>query len=223
MTTATQHQFPLTGRMRSLEVRWILPGQLESSVAEWFARFPAWMESREDSYLADPPLGGLSVKLRAGRALEVKVYQGSPGILEVAGRARGRLECWDKFSFPCDPPGRGGADRPGWRPVRKRIRRFALPSGYGGAGVPGPGEEAGCQLELTEVRVGARDWWTLAFEATGPASLRRTELEATAALVFAQVLPRGVELGTDASQSYAQWLTSGPAPERCLPPLVLRC
>jgi hypothetical protein len=196
--------------MRSLEVRWILPGQLESVVAGWFARFPASVESREDSYLAEPPLGGLSVKLRAGRALEVKVYQGSPGILEVTGRARGRLECWDKWSFPRDPPGRGGAGRPGWRPVHKRIRRFALPSGYSGAGVPGPGEEAGCQMELTEVRVSGQDWWTLAFEATGPASLRRTELEATAALVFAQVLPGGVELGTDDSQSYAQWLTSGP-------------
>ena len=209
MTTATQHQVPQTGRMRSLEVRWILPGQLESVVAEWFARFPAWVESREDSYLGNPPLGGLSVKLRAGRALEVKVYQGSPGILEVAGRARGRLECWDKWSFPCDPPGPGGAGRPGWCPVRKLIRRFALASG---AGVPGPGEEAGCQMELTEVRVSGQDWWTLAFEATGPASLRRTELEATAALAFAHVLPRGVELGTDDSQSYAQWLTSGPVP-----------
>jgi hypothetical protein len=32
----------------------------------------------------------LSVKIRAGRPFEVKAYQGSPGILEVAGRARGR-------------------------------------------------------------------------------------------------------------------------------------
>ena len=212
MTAAIRDQILLTERMRSLEVRWILPGQLEPAMAGWFARFPAWAESREDSYLADPPLGGLAVKLRAGRALEVKAYQGSPGILEVTGRARGRLECWDKWSFPCDPLGSVGADRPGWYPVRKRIRRFALAGGHGGTGVPWPGEEAECQVELTEVGAGGQAWWTLAFEATGPASLRRTELEATAALVFAQVLPRGVELGTDASQSYAQWLTSGPAP-----------
>ena len=152
-------------------------------------------------------MGGLAVKLRAGRALEVKVYQGSPGILEVAGRARGRLECWDKWSFPGDPPGRGGADRPGWRPVHKRIRRFALASGHRGAGTPGPGQQARCHVELTEVRAGGRDWWTLALEATGPASLRRTELEAIATLVFAQALPGYVELGTDQSQSYAQWLT----------------
>jgi hypothetical protein len=36
-------------------------------------------------------------------------------------------------------------------------------------------------------------WWTLGFEATGPADLLRSELQATAALVFAQVLPGDVE------------------------------
>jgi hypothetical protein len=44
------------------------------------------VESREDTYLLDPPLRGLSVKVRGSGALEVKVYRGGPGILEVAGR-----------------------------------------------------------------------------------------------------------------------------------------
>jgi hypothetical protein len=48
--------------------------------------------------------------------------------------------------------------------------------------------------------------WTLGFEATGPASLLRSELEAAAALVFAQALPGGVELGIDDCGSYAHWL-----------------
>jgi hypothetical protein len=106
-------------------------------------------------------LGGLSVNLREGRALEVKVYQGSPGILEVAGRARGRLESWDKWSFPCDPLSRAGADLPGWRPVLKLIRRFSAAGGQSGARVRGAGEEAGCEVELTEVRVRGQAWWTL--------------------------------------------------------------
>jgi len=71
----------------------------ERAVAGWFGRFPARAESREDTYLLDPPLRGLSVKVRAGRALGVKVYHGSPGILAVAGRARGRLQSWQKWSF----------------------------------------------------------------------------------------------------------------------------
>ena len=54
-------------------------------MAGWFGRFPATVESREDTYPLDPQLPGLSVKVRGGGALEVKVYGSSPGILEVAG------------------------------------------------------------------------------------------------------------------------------------------
>ncbi len=61
-------------------------------------------------------------------------------------------------------------------------------------------------MELTEVRTRGQDWWTLGFEATGPASLLRSALEETAALVFAHALPGAVELGPDESRSYAQWL-----------------
>ena len=74
----------------------------------------------------------------------------------------------------------------------------------------GLGEEPGCEVELTEVRTRGQDWWTLGFEATGPASLLRSELEAAAALVFAQALPGGVVLGTDDSRSYAEWLRRWP-------------
>ena len=65
-------------------------------------------------------------------------------------------------------------------------------------------------MELTEVRTRSQDWWTLGFEATGPASLLRSTLEATAALVFAQALPGGAEPGPDESRSYAQWLGQRP-------------
>ncbi len=79
----------------------------------------------------------------------------------------GRLESWDKWSFPFGPLGQGGAGLAGWRPVRKLIRRFGLASGHHGLGVPEPGARAGCEVELTEVRVGREPWWTLGFEATG--------------------------------------------------------
>ena len=98
----------------------------------------------------DPQLRGLSVKVRAGGALEVKVYRGSRGILQVPGRARGRLEAWEKWSFPCRPLRQDSAGPAGWQPVRKR-------------------------------------------------------LQATAALVFAQPLPAGLEPGPDYSRSYAEW------------------
>jgi hypothetical protein len=66
--TAEPLDSPASGGVRSLEVRWIFSGQLTAAVARWFARFPAEVESREDTYLVDPPLPRVSVKVRgAGR------------------------------------------------------------------------------------------------------------------------------------------------------------
>jgi hypothetical protein len=206
--TAVQPESLDTEGVPRLEVRWIFPGQLAAAVAGWFARFPAETKAVEDAYLLDPHLPGLSVKIRGGRALEVKVYRGSPGLLEVPGRASGRLELWQKWSFPCDPPGQDSGEPASWMPVskRRRISWFSLAAGSPRAGVPELGEEPGCAVELTEVRSRGGAWWTLGFEAAGPANVLRSELEAAAALVFAQALPSGVELGTDDSRSYAQWL-----------------
>jgi hypothetical protein len=136
------------------------------------------------------------------------VYQGSPGVLTVAGRARGRMESWQKWSFPCGQLGPVGGMRVGWRPVRKR-RRIGWFSSVGEPAltpVPRPGEDPGCAVELTEVLTRGEAWWTLAFEAAGPADLLHSELEATAASVFAPALPDEVELGVTDSMSYAEWL-----------------
>jgi len=201
--------------VHSLEVRWIFPGQLAAGVARWFGRFPTGTESREDTYLLGPPLPGLSVKVRGGGALEVKVCRGSPGILEVTGRACGYLESWQKWSFPFSPRSQGSGGPGGWVPVRKRrrISRFPLAGGQIAARASGLGQEPGCEVELTEIRTHGQHWWTLGFEATGPAELLRSGLEATAALVFSQPLPGGVEPGPDQSRSYAEWLGQRPGSE----------
>ena len=156
--TAERPQGPAAGGVHSLEVRWIFEGQLEAGVAGWFGRFPAGTESREDTYLLDPQLPGLSVKVRAGGALEVKVYGGSPGILEVAGRARGRLESWQKWSFPVSPVSPDSGGPAGWRPVRKRrrISRFSRASGPVATRALGRGQHPRCEVELTEVRTSQR-------------------------------------------------------------------
>jgi hypothetical protein len=204
----------LLSGVRSLEVRWIFPGQLEATVAGWFGQFAATSESREDIYLLAPELPGLSVKLRGGQALEVKVYRGSAGILEVARRARGRVESWQKWSFPFSPLRHGSGDLGGWRPVRKsrRISRFSLVSGQIVMGGTGPSHQARCGVELTEVRLGSQDWWSLGFEAIGPADLLRGTLKATVAFVFARPMPSGIEPSLDESRSYAEWLSQRLAP-----------
>ena len=199
MTSAVPGGVSVEG-LASLEVRWILPGLLDTAVTGWFpgSQPDPDLESREDVYLLDPGLGGLSVKVRASRALDVKMFLGSPGILDLPGRARGRMQYWRKWSFPFSPLSPESIDPGGWRRVRKQRRVAWFP----GQGAP----QARCAVELTEVRFQHQDWWSLALEATGPAESLRPELEATAALVFTQALPGGVELRIDDSWSYADWL-----------------
>ena len=48
--TAAQPASTVTEGVRSLEVRWIVLGEPGSPVTGWFGRFPAGVESREDSY-----------------------------------------------------------------------------------------------------------------------------------------------------------------------------
>jgi hypothetical protein len=211
----------------SLEVRWILPGQLDMAVAEWFVGPTSAMESREDAYLSNPHLDGLSVKVRAGRALEVKVFRGSPGILDLPGRARGRMQYWQKWSFPFHPLSQNGSAPGGWTRVRKqrRISQFSLTEGRITARARGLTGDARCAVELTEVRTHHQDWWSLGLEATGRAGLLRAGLEATAAFVFTYALPGGAELRMDDSASYAEWLDpqlSSPGDDRRGWPATMR-
>jgi hypothetical protein len=123
------------------------------------------------------------------------------------------MQYWRKWSFPFSPLRPDSGDPGGWRRVRKqrRVIWFA-PSGERverAPAVPGPaGLQARCAVELTELRVEHQDWWSLGLEATGFAGALRHGLEATAALVFSQALPGGVDLRIDDSRSYADWLRS---------------
>jgi hypothetical protein len=199
----------VTGGLSTVEVRWILPGRLPAAIASWFGRFPAWPDSREDAYLVHPALRGLSVKIRAGQLLEVKEYHGSPGILNAAGRARGRIESWQKSSFPFGPLGPDEAGPPGWAVVhkRRRVSRFRLVGGRLMADAAGRTMGPECGVELTEVHSGGETWWSLGFEAAGPADSLRSTLEGTVALMFAQVPPGDAELDLGHCQSYADWLS----------------
>ena len=65
-------------------------------------------------------------------------------------------------------------------------------------------------MELTEVLSRSEAWWTLGFESVGPPHLLRSQLEATAALVFAETLPGEMKPGLNDSRSYAEWLLQWP-------------
>ena len=81
--TAALPEGQQTGGVWSLEVRWILRGELAGVVAGWFARFPAETTVLEDAYLLDPHLPwspGRSGRFRTAR----------PAWAVLARRAGGR-------------------------------------------------------------------------------------------------------------------------------------
>ena len=193
----------------SLEVRWLRPGTLSTSMIDWFNPFADETETREDLYLVGRGIEGLSVKVRGGTLLDIKVSNGDQGVLVMAGHARGRLHSWKKWSVPVAGPLEASAVSADWVRVDKerRIARFSLtdgePTPHSSSAV---GERTTCAVELTEVlRRGEEPWWTLGFEAAGRPDTLRKAIEATAALVFADHPPVG-QLSVSESMSYADWL-----------------
>jgi len=188
-------------------VRWIHRGDLPAQMTEWFGE-DVDIESREDRYLTGARLPNLSVKVRGGEQLDVKVFRGTVGDVHVTGRARGRMERWEKWTFPFASPAGDAGRAPGWTGVRKerRLRSFALVDGRavrtGAGGTAGPE----CTVELTAVLVGEAHWWTLGLEATGAAEGRRAVLEAAAESVFERPLPHGLRVQLTNSSSYAEML-----------------
>lgn len=190
----------------SLEVRWIVPGASPVDMSEWFGPFSGPIETLRDSYLLDRRAPNLAVKIRGGRQLDVKVYGGTPEVLTVPGRARGRLEWWKKWSFPLltVPEDRESFE---WTTVQKtrRLRFFSLdgrPVQSAGVGA----DDGACKVELTDVTLGQDRWWSLGFEATGPPERLASALNTAGALVFDEQLPGALELNRADSTSYPEWL-----------------
>jgi hypothetical protein len=189
----------------TLEVRWILPGSLDTAMVRWFGRFSARTERRDDIYLVRPQLQGLSVKIRGGASLEVKVHHGDAGTLHLPGRAMGGMAHWQKWTFPLASRSQVAPMSAEWTRVGK-TRRVSTASASELPPLAGHRDDGGCTVELTEIALAGHAWWTLGFEANGPLDDLPDKIDATARLVFSEPLPGGLELRAVDSLSYAEWL-----------------
>jgi len=191
-----------------IEVRWFLAGDLPTGVTEWFAQFPSSAEAREDSYLVAPRLPGLTVKLRGGLALDVKLYRGNRGLLRIPGIAEGQLGSWSKWSFSFDaevqPPEYGVA----WRRVKKdrKLSTFVLDDRRLIAGLPASQDQLVCTAELSHIAVDDERWWTFAFESAGPADRQRHAIEMTADRFLRTDVPVDLQLTLEHCRPYTDWL-----------------
>jgi hypothetical protein len=192
----------------TLEVRWIRPGALTIPMIEWFGRFVGEVETREDTYLVGQRLAGLSVKIRGGALLEVKVTSEDRGIVDVPGCARGRIQSLKKWSFPIPLLPETVCEPPDWVRVGKmrRIVRFSFANGRLRPRGSGFAEDGlSCVVELTDVTLGEDPWWTLGFEVAASSTIKGA-IEATAADVFGEPLPDIPKLSVADSMSYSEWL-----------------
>ena len=191
-----------------MEVRWLRAGVLAPSLIEWFSPFVDELEMREDAYLVADHVRGISVKIRGGERLDIKVVGGDGGVLDVAGRARGRPQYWTKWSFPTPSVSEEDVLGLNWVRVgkRRRIGRFSVRNGVAAAHGKDPARDMTCAVEVTEVLKGEERWWTVGFEAAGDRDGLRATLDATAALLLGDHLPAGLDLRLADSISYAEWL-----------------
>ena len=207
----------IAGPVDSLEVRWITPGPLAPAMREWFGRFPAGTETRDDVYLLQPQLPGLAVKLRQGSVLDLKALVGSPGPIELPYARSGTLELWRKWSFfghDCLPGNNSGDAAPGLTTVHKKRTGTWFPLASGDAAAPRDrlAVTTGCAVELAEIRIGAEDYASVGLEARGAPELLLPALEHAAGLLFAVAPPPGTgfSFSLEDSQSYAEWLHRRP-------------
>jgi hypothetical protein len=193
------------------EVRWFREGRAPAHVEAWFSgggREPTVLPVRVDHYLRLVDSEHLGIKLREGR-LEVKRRSRSLPVTRFSAPVAGVMELWRKWGVPLagGPPQVSGDPGASWIEVEKEraLCRYRLMEDRRMVATATDWyPEQGCDLELTAVRVRGREWWTLAFEAFGPADSVGENLLNVAELVFGA----GEPLTLDAADSYGypRWL-----------------
>jgi hypothetical protein len=200
------------GGSTTLEVRWIFRGRVPDTMLAWLGPFDDEVEEREDRYLVEPASSDLGVKIKGVVQLDLKVFRGSPGELVLPGGGLGRLELWEKWTFPLDGSALPPEEASAWLTLGKVRHRRSFRAAGGGV-VERPVRDAGlpgCTVELTEVAVGGEEWWALGLEAGGQPESLRPVLMATVASLIQVPAPDDVALELSASMSYAGWLSANP-------------
>ena len=160
----------------TVEARWFFRGRFPDEVSDWFssvAGIKMTPEIRTDKYLWVPGMTSLGVKIRR-QSLEIKLRTGEYGAALLHKNAVGWMEQWRKWSFALDQsPGKQqlakyrNAD---WIKVHKErfLLRYEIKNGQEVNLLdPGHASGAGCEVELTAVKLLDQHWWTFAFESFG--------------------------------------------------------
>lgn len=150
----------MTSAIYTWEVRWFLDGAAPARVVE---RFAGERGQRRDTYLIIPNANELGIKLREGR-LEVKGRLRSESERAFAPAARGQFELWSKWSY--DAEGWQTASIPQVQVGKTRYERHyvACSDGTFERRTQNAAEEASVHVEVAQLRVGSRSFWSFGLE-----------------------------------------------------------
>ncbi len=202
-----------------LEIRWFFPGLIPSSVEYWFQRqtsqqFLPAAQKLTDIYLQTWDYN-LGLKLRNG-SLDVKWRRRYGEFIGAVGKVNGQAEDWIRWVWR-DTEGNTGQriqesirsdPQSPWIEVTKE--RLQIRDVFTGnrfiAARPGDQVERGCAIELTNIRVRDKWWWTLALDIFGSGGEATMILHQRAETLFTDY--PGPELTLEQSYGYPQWLSS---------------
>jgi len=194
----------------SAEIRWFKKGSIPNSATQWFELGeirPIAEPIKTDSYLrVMTPELGIKVRSKGGRdeKLEVKGFLSDLGSIALPNGGSGLGQLWARWNI-VKFPHQSGLD---WIDVRKarRIRKWEVDARGSIMAVPVdelPLPPQGCNLELSQLSLGAEEWWTVGFDAFG--ALNR--VEEILKIVVDQIATDEFPLLTSGdSVSYPAWL-----------------
>jgi len=201
----------------SAEVRWFFEGSVDPAMLRWFGHGDGCVEERRvDEYLVIPECDCVGVKVRdrdAGEraSLEVKARIGQAASIGFPGNVRGQAQRWGKWSMPfAAGPELTGSER--WISLAKvrHSRKLAWIDGVVTEVVFDLRPDAGCIVELTEVEVSGRPYWTFGLEAFGEREQVDVQLLGSGRWFFLDNPPERPTLVVDASLPYPAWIASLP-------------
>ncbi|UVT14291.1 MAG: hypothetical protein H8K04_10480 [Nitrospira sp.] len=200
----------------SAEVHWFCEGPIPENLMIWFKRSKLMFEdSKHDHlYLAFNHATPVGFALREG-SLDVESLQKSSDLHRFTERTHARIHLWLKWSHEAsklDEDVRALFENDRWVKVRtqRRLRKFSLDQGTlsevrGNDSSP----QTACHIELTNVELGARKFWSLGFESFGHANQVEETLRTVSAYCFSERdSPLKRSLNGAQSLPYPEWILS---------------